>query len=231
MKNESITTKRSKLLIKENEPFLAKVFNFNKDEKQSIELHSTREFIKLIQDCTKLLLESKDAYNKLLLFKLTKGMEEMRQSRLSLEELLSSGIGLTVQKLHEFTSKDPLLKDLANTSKQLKRTIKAFAYHELFGRDITTKIMAIEGSDENPVRISVKKTIIKRKGRKPTNKRKAKEEYKTERLPSVIIVGEAMEKRETQDKETTKEDVPSRDIDLTKSIREKLYKELRKVEY
>ena len=232
-------TKRSKLSMKENEPFLAKAFKFDKSEELSIkpiEFRSTCLLIKLIQDCTKLLLERKSTYNKQLLSKLTKGMEEMMQSRLDLEEVMSSGIGLTVQKLHELTSKDPLLKDLANTSKQLKRTIKILAYHELFGCDNTTKIMAVEKSDDKPVRVNVKRPRMKRKGRKLTNRRKAKEEYKesvskTRRLPSVIIVGEAMEKCRTQDKEKNKEDVASRDINLTKSIREKLYKELIKVKH
>lgn len=246
IKNENMTTKRSKLSMEENEPFLTKVFKFDKTA-ESLNIHTDHNevvltksrpiisLIKLIKNNTKQLLEGKDIPNEQVIAKLIKAMQEITVNRLNLKLILSSDIGLTVQRLYEFAYNNPLLKEIAIYSKDLIRFIKKAAYHELFGCDVKTKVMAVEGSDSKPIKLSVKRPVNARKEGVTILRRKAKEELKesmmkTRKLPSVIIVGEAMEKCETQEKLTDKEEeIPSRDIDLTKSIREKLYKELRKV--
>eukprot|EP00826_Nyctotherus_ovalis_P032316 TRINITY_DN2604_c0_g2_i5.p1 TRINITY_DN2604_c0_g2~~TRINITY_DN2604_c0_g2_i5.p1 ORF type:complete len:293 (-),score=86.71 TRINITY_DN2604_c0_g2_i5:81-959(-) len=242
MKDESATAKHSKLSIEDNKPFLPNAFEFDKladpaTIKVESEEHRPRKscptvsLIKLIKTCSKQLLGSKELPNEHLLAKLTGGMQEIRHRRLALKLVLSSGIGLTVQKVYEHTSERAGLEGMAKVAKEVIRGIKLSAYRELFEHEVEAKALIVEGNDNEPIRLNVKKSVMKHKG---TIRRKEKEELKeslskTKRLPSVIIVGEATDICATQEKDIAKDnEVPSRDTDLAKSIREKLYKELRK---
>lgn len=242
MKDKSVIAKSSKLSIEENKPFLPNVFKFDKLADSAIiqmesEEHRPRKscptvsLLRQIKTCSKQLLANKELPSELLLARLTKGMQEMKHRRLALKLVLSTGIGLAVQKVYEYASERGELEGVAQVAKEVVRGIKLRAYRELFEYEVEAKVLAAEGNDNEPIRLSVKKSMVRRKG---AMRRKEKEELKeslskTKRLPSVIIVGEAMDKCETQEKDIAKgSEVPSRDIDLAKTIRDKLYKELRK---
>ena len=193
--------------------------------------------MKSLKQSIEKILKTKGKVSNDTIKQLVKQLIEFEAKEIKLKTIVESEIGSMLQKLYEYAKKKENLYLLQIATKNIIERVKEIAYNELFEYDDKVKIFKEEENKTVIKIIEVPKKPLLKKG-KDTIKRKQKEKSKksSSKVASVIIIGERADQCITEDKEIRNEiydenKVPIKNIEMAKTIREKLFKELQKVSF